>query len=306
MKKILITCVLFGLTSACSSYVYKEEVKTFSDSVTSVYDSYDKGLKEIENAARLSCLRDTASAISRPGQLRLQGACQPGQDSSGSGDPCTIVNLSCETADVPEVRRAKAYRPKITVLKDYAKALEKIVDSSDREALVKAQSDFVASCASFQTAAGISGCSQFQPVANIVNNIIIANLDRQRFLALKEAVNASHGDVTVIASALDETLSTISLQRQRRLAVDMETRITNPAFYTQTRSDYLEALSQLQKDAALYNAITKARAAKVSPALIEAHLALKEAVNSNRAQIEPVREALEAFQTQADALSEAF
>ena len=293
MKTTVFISALLLLATACSTYVYKEEVGSFSKAVNDVDSALQSSLDEIQDVYTQSCHRTLRQRPTYP-TIRLSEGCTY----KGNGT-CTL-----EIPDEPACDQGVLinFDNKSKALKSYASALEAMVSSDDREALTKAQSDFVATCSTFQSLLSFSSCDEFNAVSNVFNSSIILGLDRQRLMALKRAVVASHDSVSVLARVYEQDFPIVHDEQVSRLRRDINLRLRDVRRLRLSQEQHDEVLQGIQADIDKINRINKFSAKALSDNMINAHKALLDAVQSNDRQLGELSKAIEQFKDSADAL----
>jgi hypothetical protein len=123
--------VISLLLSACSPYVYKDEVRGFATGVDNLTAAYAASTAAVNDLTR-SAQRDLW--VSRRASLAMTIGCTP----AASG-PCAVHEVGQQVPAPTQTQTAAADAAVVfTALKDYASALAMIVNAEDRDALDKA------------------------------------------------------------------------------------------------------------------------------------------------------------------------
>lgn len=304
------------MASACSPYVYKSEINTFSAGVEAVAETYDSGRKEVATA--LSQKR-TQDLIDRRARIGLTPGCANmiGDGALNHFPDCRVAPFGEEALPPPtrEQMIVADAAPAFAALKGYAASLAAVTNAADDATLTAASQDLANSLADLATAA-----AKLKPGVDAQNDAIKAGgaafglfatayLDHRRLEALRSNVPAADQPIKVLAVAMADVLKTIRLQRLalmsqslRAAAQPFEEAETEQA---RRKLDYKTAVPELQAKA---EAFTKARLADPDAAvaaMVEAHHQLAVAIRDDAKQVKPVIDAAKAFYKAAKQLQEA-
>ena len=248
----VITIVLAGLSAACSPYLYRPEI-----------DSFSKGVNQLAEASRLSVATENAANSSshrwrwideRP-ELALSKHCpddkpperkdsqgnagQPAnvgdeKPKKGERDTCGLVYKPREEWQRSALPFDENVRlmPYVKTLQKYAVALADITNAADLDALRAAQVKLAGAVGELVTVAGGTSSggprevAAAGPIIALVNYFTTAFLDWRRYRELRSAVPKANPSVATVGQGLGEILE--ELRGEQLVALrDIEVSLTS-------------------------------------------------------------------------------
>jgi len=281
--------------SACSPYVYNQEITGFSTGVNAVAASYRSGQQAVDGIVAQQ--RQAAEATVRTRLLLLPGCDQTEPSGTPPRRPeCAAVPVGAQAAPGPTAvqQHLADAAPAFDALKGYAAALAAVTASADETALNQARQCLTAAAggmalelAKFQPAAARDG-PLLTPVGGMLGQGIAIWLDQRRLAALRNTVAAVDPEVQALGQTLQAALAAIRAQQLLQLGRDLR-RAAEPLEATAVSrlsvAGYQSNRAALEVDIAAFNHIRAADPAATVSAMVTAHhqLALALQANSGRA-----------------------
>lgn len=310
-NQAITTAIICLCAVGCSPYVYKDEINGFSTGVDSLSSAYTSGITEANKAnndnLKQALVRDRSNVAYTEGCTPSCWEKSPPNVCTSKGTPksCTVTVIGETPPSQSAIAQVAAENaPKCLVLKNYAKALAAITNSADQDALDSAQADLKVAVGALATKAGLpDGGSDL--VVSIFNDVTAWGLDTRRYQVLKSTVTKAHPSVAVVGQACGQGLDALRADRgyalfQAGSALQQNLgHQTNPALYAE-RIDivmgYASTLDQLRQS----------NPTGAANEMVVAHEKLRDALQDDNRQIEPVARAVGSFVEKASALRSAF
>jgi hypothetical protein len=198
-----------------------------------------------------------------------------------------------------------------TALVDYANGLTEITASEDTAALQSSVG--VAKTAILNLNDTIDGATgkqvverdTFSPVADLVGSALVAGLEQRRFNAMKRVVKEADPVITDTAQYLSRVSMVLLLPRLRELRNNFDDSVDAVNDPSNTGASYVAALAKARADGKAYTDALDANSSSAFKAMGEAHTALKEALEDPERQFEHMKQQIELFVMQAEAVQAA-
>ena len=298
--------VISLLLSACSPYVYKDEVRGFATGVDNLTAAYAASTAAVNDLTR-SAQRDLW--VSRRASLAMTIGCTP----AASG-PCAVHEVGQQVPAPTQTQTAAADAAVVfTALKDYASALAMIVNAEDRDALDKATGELQDSVTNlakrFEPTSPAPGTLPVAPragaVAGLFGQIAATGLDQRRFEALRAGVVSADRDMPTLAEAATRTLNLLTTARinsANREALAMERGFVKGL----SEDDYRSRMTAFEAKVEELQGLRSANPAGAADQMVTAHGKLRAALEDPTTQISEVSKAVKAFVEKAKAVRTAF
>lgn len=291
----------FLMLSACSPYVYRDEVRGFASGVDNLNTAYTDSVTAVDSAAR-SSVRSKWIADRAP--LRFSEGCIVG---GTTPVPCAVHQASEPVPpDSPAQTQAKRGAGVLAALKDYAAALGRIVDAQDRAALDKATGELKAEVVGIaEQVGGAPVAARAGAITGLFNQIAASSLDTRRYQALRAGVVSADQDIAVLAPVAAKTLEVLRAERvrlTRQAAMEMQTAFGPALSEEQYRSRLLAFDAKVDEIHTLIGGDPRAAVDQ----MVKAHAQLRAALEDPTTQIGEVSRAVRAFVTEAKAVQKAF
>ncbi len=298
--------------SACSPYVYSQEIAGFGSGVDAVVASYRSGQQAVDAIAVQQ--RQAAEAAART-RLRLLPGCD---QTDPSGTPprlpdCAVVAFGATTVAAPAAlqRNLADAAPAFDALQAYAAALTAVTAAPDGTALNQATQSLIT------VAGGMAGsiaklkrkvppdAPLIAPVGDLIGQAITLLLDQQRLAALRSTVPVVDPYVQVLGQTVRAALADIRAQQVLQLGSalrgDAEP-LEVPAVARLSVADYQSKLAVLQARVAAFNQARTADPTATIDAMVNAHHQLALALHANTGQGAAVLRSVQAFVSAAETL----
>jgi hypothetical protein len=302
--------------SACSPYLYTQEISGFSTGVNDVVASYQAGRQSIDAAAGQR--RDARLAAGRTRLMLLPGCDQTAPAGTPPKLPeCAIVTFGASSVPPPNaVQKALAGAASaFDALKSYAAALVAVASANDAAALNQAAARVTTATGDMAAAVGrlaprAAPADAFVgPSGELLGQGIEFYLDQRRLAALRSTVLAADPAVNGLGQVVSAALLDIWQQQLRQLGPAMR-RAAEPfevlSVNKLTIADYQDKLSMLETRVAAYTQARAVNPTATARALVAAHHRLAQALMSNPGQDQTVLAAVRAFAASAGKLKTAF
>jgi hypothetical protein len=295
--------------SACSPYVYNQEITGFSNGVDTVAASYQSGQQAVDTI--VTQRQQAADATARTRLLLLPGCDQT--DPSGTPPKlpdCAIVAWSATAAPPPTVvqKDLADAAPAFDALKAYAASLTAVTAAADETALRQASQSLTTAAnglagtvAKLAPAASPAG-GFVTPVGGVISQGITLYLDQRRLAVLRSTVPAVDPDVQVLGQTVQAALLDIRAQQLLQLGTDLRSDaepLEVAAASKLSPADYQSKLAALQVRIAAFNQARAADPTGTVAAMVSAHHQLAAALEANSGQQMAVLAAVQTFVTAA-------
>lgn len=311
----LLATTVVALASACSPYVYGDEMATLKGSVDSLSKSVTNGLANYQSEI---AARETRLLIDDRARMTMSEGCYV----FDAKTPCKLQRTTAVARPNPKPLTApyneathKHGLETTSALSHYVGGLAAVTNAKDREDFDKAAGKLTKSLkemAKFADAVLPGASTGVEVIVDTVTWLIGQSLDYQRFRKLKEAVNvvgrpAAEGKTAPIESVAGAIEALLAMQiTARQEVLFLEANILSSRLGPGLGEEsYRRTLADAQAAVAAYDAVRRANAKAAPKGLVEAHKALLEAVNDSSRQRDKFLEALEAFGNHAAAIEAA-
>ena len=292
--------------SACSPYVYQDEVRGFKEGVDSLNAAYTESAAAVNNATRSSV---RGQWIATRARLFFSEGCVV---EGTTPVPCAVREVGQPVPpDSAAQTGAKEAAPVLSALKDYAAALEMIVDANDRAALDKATGELKAQVIGIAERADATNpgaapvAARAGAITGLFNQIAASKLDKRRYQALRAGVVSADKDIAVLAPVAGDTLKLLRAERvrlDRDEALEMAKGFRPALSEEEYRSRLLAFDTKVDEMHALIGGNPRAAVDQ----MVKAHEKLRAALEDPTTQIAEVSQAVGAFVTEAEAVQKAF
>jgi len=302
--------------SACSPYVYSQDISEFGNGVNAVSASYQAGLQSVDAIAAQQ--RDLRFAADRTRLILLPGCDQIGPTGKPPRLPdCAIVTFGASSPPPPNaVQKAlTGAASAFDALKSYAAALTALTAANDETALSQAAQTLTSAAAGLATAVtkaapqAAFAKSFVGPAGGLLGQGIEAYLDQRRLAVLRNTVPAADPVVNDLGQVVAAALLDIRQQQLRQLGPAMREAaepLEMPSVQQLSAADYRTKLSALEVWVAAYTQARAVDPAAAAEAMIAAHHQLAQALMSNDDQNQAVLAAVDTFAASATQLKAAF
>jgi hypothetical protein len=300
----LLACGL--ILSACSPYVYQDEVRGFATGVDNLNAAYMESLAAA-NVATRSKLHAGWTA------RRAKLAPSPGCDDLSEAAPCRVQEGATAVSPSPIMAEAPKGAVLLRAIKDYASALASIVNAEDRAALDRATGELKNTLIGLaeQVDARQPGrapiAARTGAIAGLFGQIAATGLDQRRFEALRAGVTTADQDLAILADAVAKGLGALAQERftlTHKEASDMQTGFA--ASPTVSEGDYLARVAAFEEKVAELQGLKDGNPRAATDQMVKAHAALRTALEDPSTQFTEVTRAVRAFIAQAQAVRDAF
>jgi hypothetical protein len=317
MERIKALGLLAGVAvlSACSPYVYNQEITSFGTGVTAVVSSYQTGVQSVD--ATLLQQQLAADATARTRLMLLPGCNQMDPNGTPPKLPdCAVVAFGATGAPAPNAVQAALAdaAPAFNALKVYATALTAVTNATDA-ATLKTATQGLTTAASGLAGAAAKVDTSLKPAASLVTaggglagQGVSIYLDQRRYAALKDTVPTMEPFVATLGRTVRAAL--LEIREQQLLALGPDLR--NAALPLETvsvgsmaQSDYQGKLAALETKVAAFNLARAADPTATVTAMVTAHHDLATALQTNAGQGMAVLTSTESFVTAAEGLQTA-
>lgn len=318
VRPITMAICLVGI-SACSPYVYNQEITSFSNGINSTVSSYQTGQQTV---ASLVLQDQQADYVKARARLTLESGCLDSNALPPNLPECAVVPFSGGIPPLTEqtktdlasqvqvVRAAQTF----SALKMYATALTAVTNATDdatlkqaSQSLQSAVGTLLASVTKVAPEAKLSSAVA-SPASNLITLGITAYLDRQRYAVLRDTVPRMDGPVAATGITMRDALLAIRQMQLARMVDDLTAAIepfeTGPASKL-SESEYKSQLAALLTKVAAFNQAPASDPSATVSAMIEAHKQLATALLNNAGQTQTVLTAALNFATAAGQLKTA-
>lgn len=289
--RFLVSLLGVALLSACSPYVYNQEITGFSSGVDAVVSSYQAGQRAVD--AIVAQQQQAADATVRI-RLRLLSGCTQRDPSPAppKWHDCAVVPFGAEAAPAPTpVQQVlKDAAPAFDALQVYAASLAAVTAAADETALNEATQS-LATAAGDLAAAGAKlkpglapARALFTSAGSLIGQGLALYLDQRRLAVLRGTVPEVDSDVQVLGRTVQATLLVIQSQQLRQLDRDL-LRDSEPleaaTVGNLSEADYRSKRATLESEVAVFNLARAADPAATVTAMVNAHHRLAAALQGD-------------------------
>ena len=302
--------------SACSPYVYTQEIGGFGNGVSAVVASYQAGRQAVDAIAMQQ--RDATFAAGRTRLMLLPGCDQTAPTGTPPKLPdCAIVAFAASPPPPPNPVQAAlaAAAPAFDALKSYAAALAAVTSASDETALTQASQTLTSAANGFVTALAkvaphaASAKGAIGPAGGWLGQGIEFYLGQRRLAVLRSTVPAMDPAVNELGQVVSAALLDIWQQELLQLGPAMR-RAAEPLEETSvsklSAADYQVKLSALESEVAAYTQLRAADPTATARAMVAAHHQLAQALIADNGPDQAVLAAVQAFAASAGQLKASF
>lgn len=322
MRSFATNALSLLLLTACSPYVYNQEIAGFGSGVGALNTSYQTGEQSLDALVQQ---QQQASYVAARTQLHLLVGC-------GHYDPegtppvlpaCMVVPV---TANAPPPLTSQqtilaSAAPTFAALKTYADALTAVTNAADDTTLTQAEQSLGTAAASMAKgmtpAPGGSAAAKAAPPATTPSAsltqastelgwAITSYLDHRRYAALRDAVPAANDAIQgPLSKTVLQALVAIRSVQLDQLNSDMlaaELLLIQPSAGKLSQADYQTKLTALQAKVAAFNAARVVDPTATVAAMTKAHQQLADALKNGTGQDQAILAAVQSFASQANQL----
>ncbi len=302
--------------SACSPYVYNQEIMSFTSGVNSIVSSYQTGQQSLVTLVLQDQQADYVKARSK---LTLAAGCLDSNALPPDLLGCAIVPLSEGFSPLSQVTQsylksqAQVARAAqiFDALQMYTAALTAVTNATDDATLKLASQNLGGAVGTFSDSIAkiAPGTTVSNTVINSATNLInlgvTAYLDTQRYAVLRATVPAMDAPVSVAGKTMKDALLSIRQVQLAHMVNDLTT--TKEPFETGAasklnQSEYQSQLVALQSKVAAFNQARASNPSATVSAMIEAHKQLATALLNDAGQTHVVLTATLNFASAAEEL----
>lgn len=300
MIKVVLVAVACTAT-ACSPYVYKDEINSFASGVDNLSDAVKAGTKGVaEDHQSLQRLKWAKSRA----MIALTIACSPGEQpaqNTGARAAESVCTIHEAAKPVPK-RTAIETKAGVLVkgLQEYAAALAAVTNAADRQALDDAASSLGQSISTIVTAVGADTGSA-GAVGDLVAFGLGTALDFERFRVLRKRTAEAQAPLSELGKRLGTALDAIRDARVAELAEVAQMMATSLQAMPDQAS-YAERLAALQATTVAIQALRVSNPINAAQDMVKAHDKLVTALADEKRQVAAVGAAIKEFVEKAKAL----
>jgi hypothetical protein len=283
MPRIKTLLLFSGLiaVSACSPYVYSQEIASFSNGVNAVATSFQTGQQAV--AAIVAQQQQAAEAAARTRLTLLPGCDQV--DPSGTPPKlpdCAAVafGATAEPPPTPVQSYLANAAPAFDALKSYVASLTAVTTAGDETTLKQATQSLDTSVGGLAETVGrfepsvAPGASLVGPAAGLFGEGIILYLDQRRYAALRRMVPAVDPAVQALGRTVTAALRDIRAQQVAQLQHDLHggaEPFEAVSVGKLSPADYQAKVAALQAKVAALNQVRAADPKATVTAMLNAH-----------------------------------
>ncbi len=312
VRAATMTICIAGI-SACSPYVYNQEILTFGNGVNSAVSSYQTGQQSV---ATLVLQDQQADYVKANAKLTLEDGCLDSNALPPSLPGCSIVPLGADPSLLSKRTQSEvAAQAQVTraaqifdALKIYAAALTAVTNATDDATLNQASQSLLTAAGTFSTSvakvvpeAALPN-AVIPPATSLIKMGITSYLDRQRYAALRATVPAMNPFVATAGETMRNALLSIRQLQLGHMVYDLT--IAKEPFETGAANklnqpEYQAHLAALQSNVTAFNQARASDPSATVSAMIEAHKQLAAALENDTGQTQAVLTATVNFATAA-------
>jgi hypothetical protein len=309
--------LMLGLASlsACSPYVYNQEITTFSNGVNSVVSSYQTGEQAVDTLVLQQ--QQAGDAASRARLILLPGCNQ--MDPSGTPPKlpdCDVVTYGTKAPPAPTSvqKNLTDAAPAFNALKAYAAALTAVTAAGDDTTLNQATTNLTTAANGLAGAvaklvpAAAPASSLVSPIGSLISQGITIYLDQRRYNVLRNTVPALDPDVQALGQTVQAALLDIRAQQLLQLGTGLRSN-AEPLEITSvgklSESNYQTRLAGLEAKISAFNQARAADPTATVTAMVNAHHQLALALQANTGQGAAVLNSMQNFAALAEKLNAA-
>ena len=303
-RVLLFVLATSAASFGCSPYVYGPEISKFAGGVDALHDA-DRASKanlakeRRDTDFRMWTARTEPNLTTQNCELRKRG-CQiwnaaPGENERKWRDARAAVD-SVEGLS----------RSSLKVLQSYVQGLKAITDAKDSADLEGAQKRFNGALTGvIGKQGGDAHTAEFGAITNVFAWLTKTALEYSRLQSLKDATEAGHAPVVELAGALGQEVN--RLRDARITELRLRSSFLSKRLRTASiRKTYGEILAALERATILIAGLQRQNGEALGMALINAHKALRDALQDDSRQVESVFSAVEEFTDLANQIYTAF
>ena len=334
-KNALVIWAVFSTLTACSPYLYKDEVTNVSSAVNSIGSGWKNSQQAmgadyqgivVERAswnglsARLSGPCVVAADVLKPARTNDKLVSAFKREISRSNlnrgePPCNldlIQNDVMRPAPLTDDATMKKIDETMSALSAYAAALLAVTNATDKDDLTKAATGFNTAIGQMADAAAKLGANAAEvagakAASSLSTDIIAAILDTERYRILKDRVISVDPIMPTLAGEVSDALDLVRRKRLPILAqrVSLEVVEYNVGSAQRSSNDNQALLAAIQTQVSNYNDLDSAKTADVATKLAKTHHDLADALKSNKGQLTALVDGAKALANDAEQLNKA-
>lgn len=293
------------LASACSPYIYKDEVGSFAKGVADLDAAYTQGTAAAAKVVRAADLERWSEARAT---LTLSPECARAATAAAAAR-CEVVEAGTNAQRSPPRTALQAIeqaKDTFTALDEYAQALKAVVDAGDRQALEKAQEQLKDAATTLGERAGKPQAAG--AIVGLFNSITATVLDNRRFQVLRVTVTETDSAIEVLGRTAGTVLGRIrdvrvALATQEAGAI--QTDLAADTAHRLSAADYASRTAALESAALELKELRSVDPGAAADAMIAAHHKLMSALHDPDPQLAAVFAVVRSFAKQAQAVRDA-
>ncbi len=303
-SKILALLLGAATLSACSPYVYNQEISGFNSGVDAIVSSYQTGQQTVDT---IVAQNQQATYLAAQTPLHLVGGCF-GDPATAKIKlpPCSIVPIKATTA-LPPTQDQTAIEnasPTFNALKNYAAALVAVTNAADDTTLAQATQSLTTAAGGLTSAVGkleppVAPASTVVTQASTLIGVgITTYLDWRRYSALRATVPTADQYVAKLGETVEAALNDIRAVELQQASDDLSNAQASFLKITKgkpSQSEYQTLLTALQVKVAAFNQLSAANPAASVTAMLSAHKQLATALTNGTGQNLAVLAAVQKF-----------
>lgn len=307
--------ILFGSLTACSPYVYNQEITRFGTGVMALAASYQTGRQAVDASV---FQQQQAGYLASRTRLHLLDGCLA-MDPGGTPPvlpACMVVPPDVTVAPAPSPRQQALIdaAPSFAALQTYADALSAVTNAADSATLTQATQSLTAAVGSLAGAIATvaPATAPAAPVATQASTVfgllITSYLDSRRYAALRDSVPTADGAIKTLSKTVQAALVAIRAAQLEQLEDDLSTSsapFLKPAIGKLAPAEYQAQLAGLQAKVTAFNQARSADPVATVAAMVTAHQQLADALKNGKGQVLAVLAAAQGFATAAGQLKAA-
>jgi hypothetical protein len=323
--KPLRACVVITLLlSACSPYLYNDEVSNISSAIGSINAGWKNGQQAIIDDHSATVIEYAAW---RGSAVDLKGPCGRVPDNLPSdadvqrqvshlqlsNGPCEIgVPALSPAAPVAVPGTLENINKTMSAMSAYATALLAITNSADNDSLNKASANFVSAVGKAADVAGSLGASKTDVAAakaatTLGTDIAAAILNTERYRVLKKYVLVMDPLMPTLGGELGDALGQVQARRIESLEMHIALNVIQFDAIARKRAGAEDQalLTTVQGHMASYDQLISSKPKEVANELVKTHHALADALREDRGQTAAVIDSAQTLANDADKLRQA-
>ena len=320
LARLVALAVCLICLSACSPYIYNQEITSFSSGINSTVSSYQAGQKLV---AALVLQDQEADYVKARARLTLENGCLDPTASPTALPGCSVTPLPGAPSPLTE-RTTKELAAQAQVakaaqtfdsLKTYAAALLAVINATDDTSLKQASQNLGTSVGTFSTAVAkvvpeaVLLDTMVSSATNLIDMGVTTYLEEQKFMTLQATVPDMDAPVTAAGKVMEDALLSIRQVQLAHMAEGLKTAkepFETGDAGTLNEAEYKTRLAALLSQVTAFNQARASNPATTISAMLKAHKQLVTALLNHTGKSEAVMTAARNFATAAEQLRTSF